>query len=81
MDSLVEDVWIGEGLVSEMAGFQIAPNDLDVVEFRGAFGQPLDGEPMGAFGERGMRRFADMDRAVVGTTRTTGLKGAPGFGP
>ena len=80
MDSLVEDVWIGEGLVSEMAGFQIAPNDLDVVEFRGVFGQPLDGEPMGAFGERGMPALLTWI-GPLSSTRTTGLKGAPGFGP
>jgi hypothetical protein len=65
VDRVVKDIRIGEGLVSEVAGFQIAPDDLDVVEFRRVFWQPLDGEPVGAFGERGKRRLAQMDRAVV----------------
>ena len=34
--------------MSEMVWFAIVPGALDVVEFGGVFGQPLDGEPMGA---------------------------------
>ena len=65
MVRLVEEAWIGEGLVGEMAGFEIAPDDFDVVEFGSVFGQPLDDEPVGAFGERRQRRLAEMDRVVV----------------
>ena len=65
MDRLVEDIRIGEGLMSQMAGFEIAPDDFDVVEFGRVFRQPLDGEPMGALGERGQRRLAYVDRTVV----------------
>ena len=65
VDALVEDVGISEGLVGEMMGLEVTPDDLDVVEFGCIFRQPLDGEPMGTLGERGPCRLADVDRAVV----------------
>src|SRR3984957_19683721 len=37
----VERVEIGEGPMSEMSGFQVTPDDFDVVQLRGVFGQPL----------------------------------------
>lgn len=55
---------IGEGLMREEVTFQIAPGPLDVVEFRGIFRQPFDGQPI-ARREGGLRGFAGMDRAVV----------------
>ena len=64
MDSAVEMIDIGEGLMGEEVPFQIAPGSLDVVEFRGVFRQPFDGQPI-ARGKRGARGFAGMDRAVV----------------
>ena len=33
MDGGVEGFGVGEGLVGEMMGFEIMPDDLDVVEF------------------------------------------------
>ena len=65
VDRLVESVGIGEGLVSEMMRLEVAPDGLDVVQFRGVFGQPLDGEPMCAGSERRERALAGMDRAIV----------------
>jgi putative transposase len=74
VDALVEDVGISEGLVGEMMGLEVTPDDLDVVEFGCIFRQPLDGEPMGTLDERGPCRLADVDRAVA-STMTTGLRG------
>ena len=33
VDGLVEDVRVGEGLVGEMMGLEIVPDNLDIVEF------------------------------------------------
>src|SRR5271157_4075242 len=65
MDGLVERVGVGEGLVGEVMGLEIAPDRLDVVEFGGVFRQPLDGEPVGAGGQGGERAFAGVDRTIV----------------
>ena len=65
MDDFVEDVWISERLVGEMMSLEVAPDDLDVVEFGRVFRQPFDGEPMGALGKRCRCRLADMDGSVV----------------
>src|SRR5271166_2720057 len=65
VDGGIEDLSIGEGMVCEVVSFQFAPDDLDVVEFGRVFGQPLDGEPVRAGGERGARGLADVDRSVV----------------
>jgi hypothetical protein len=56
--------WFMSGLKGEEVAFQIAPGSLDVVEFRGVFRQPFDGQPI-ARGKRGPRGLADMDRAIV----------------
>src|SRR5712691_40594 len=64
MDGAVEMIDIGEGLMREEVAFQIAPGSLDVVEFRGVFRQPFDGQPI-ARRKRGARGLADMDRAMV----------------
>jgi len=45
--------------------FQVAPNDLDVVQFGGVFGRPFDGEPVGALGQCRLAGLADVDRSVV----------------
>ena len=50
MDGAIESVDVGEGLVGQMVRLEIAPDNLDVVELGGVFGQPLDGEPMLAGG-------------------------------
>ena len=64
MDSAVEMIDVGEGLMREEVAFQIAPGSLDVVQFRSVFRQPFDGQPI-AHGERSLRGLAGMDRAVV----------------
>ena len=68
-DSLVNGVGevfaAGERLVCEMMPLQIAPYSLDGSELRGIFWQPFDGEPGRAGGQRGARRLADVDGAVV----------------
>src|SRR5580765_7311917 len=64
MDSAVEMIDIGEGLMREEVAFQIAPGALDVVEFRSVFRQPFDGQPI-ARCKRGPRGLAGMDRAIV----------------
>src|SRR5271157_1646207 len=65
MDGLVERGDVCEGLVGEVMGLKIAPDRLDVVEFRGVFRQPLDGEPVCAGGQGGERAFAGVDRTIV----------------
>ena len=65
MDGGVKGFDVGECLVSKMKGLEIVPDDLDVVEFGGVLGQPLDGEPMGSGRECGQGRLADVDRAIV----------------
>ena len=75
----VERVEIGEGPMSEMSGFQVTPDDFDVVQLRGVFGQPLDREPVGALGQRRPARLADMDRTVV-EDEDDGLGRCAGFG-
>src|SRR3954471_20958545 len=51
--------------MGEVMPLQVAPETLDVVQLRGVFRQPLDGEPGGALGERGAACLAGVDRAVV----------------
>ena len=65
MDGLVERVGVGEGLVGEVMGLEVAPDRLDFIEFGGVFGQPLDGEPVCAGGQGGERAFAGVDRTIV----------------
>jgi hypothetical protein len=54
-----------ERLVGEVVALQIAPYPLDGIELRGVFRQPLDSEPERASGQRGARRLAGVDGAVV----------------
>jgi hypothetical protein len=46
VNGLVECGGVGEGLVGEVMGLEVAPDPLDIVEFGGVFGQPFDGEPV-----------------------------------
>ncbi len=62
MDGLVEGGEVCEGLVGEVMGLKIAPDQLDFIEFGGVFRQPLDSEPVCASGERA---FAGVDRTLV----------------
>src|SRR5580693_6138695 len=65
MDGAVECVGIGEGLMREMVRLEVAPDALDVIEFRCIFGQPLDREPVSAFGKRRAGELAGVDRSIV----------------
>ena len=63
-----------------MMRFEIAPYNLDIIEFRRVFGQPFDGEPMGAGGKCDRRRLAHMDRPVI-EDDDDGLDAQTRFGP
>src|SRR5215213_6815628 len=65
MDGAVEVIRAGESLVSEVMPLQVAPEDLDVVQLRGIFRQPLDREPVSALGEGRTGHLAGVDRAIV----------------
>ena len=65
VDSAVECVGVSEGSMREMVRLEVVPGPLDVIQFRRILGQPLDGEPMRAGGERCQREFAGMDRSIV----------------
>src|SRR5580698_1664629 len=61
----MESVRVSECLMGEMMRLEVAPDGLDVVQFRGVFRRPLDSEPMRAGGEGCERELAGVDRAVV----------------
>ena len=65
VDCAVEGVGISEGLMGQMACFEIVPDNLDVVEFGCVFWQPLDGQPVFARLDGFKSELADMDRPVV----------------
>src|SRR5260370_9069384 len=65
MNGVGEVFAASERLVREMMPLQIAPNPLDGIELRGIFRHPFDREPGRAGGQRGSRRLAGVDRAVV----------------
>jgi hypothetical protein len=65
MDGLIERAGVGEGVVGEAMGLEVAPDRLDVVEFGRVLGQPFDGEPVCAGGQGGERTFAGVDRTIV----------------
>jgi hypothetical protein len=63
-DGAGESVGIGEGAISELMLLEVAPASLDVVQLRGVFRQPFDGQP-GARGERLCCQLAGVDWPVV----------------
>ena len=65
VDGAIEVFRSCERLMSEVMPLQVAPEHLDIVQLRGVFRQPLDGEPVGALGERGAACLAGVDRAVI----------------
>src|SRR3712207_6039208 len=65
VDGAVEVIRASKGLVGQVVTLQIAPQGLDVVQLRGVFRQPLDGEPVRALGQGGAGRLAGVDRPVV----------------
>src|SRR3954468_17326827 len=62
VDGAVEVIRAGDRLMSEVMPLQVAPETLDIVQLRSIFRQPLDGEPVGALGERGAACLAGVDR-------------------
>ena len=65
VDCAIKRFDIGERLMGQMMRLEIAPDNLDVIELRCVFGQPLDGEPVLACIERRPGDFADMDRPII----------------
>ena len=65
VDFAIKRFGIGECLMGQMIRLEIAPDSLDVIELRGVFWQPLDGEPVLARIERRQGDFADMDRPII----------------
>ena len=80
MDGAIESGDVGEGLVGQMMRLEIAPDNLDVVELGGVFGQPLDDEPMLALFER-LEGSLLTWIGPLSSTSTTGFMARPGFGP
>ena len=79
VDFAIKRFGIGECLMGQMVRLEIAPDNLDVIEFRCVFGQPLDGEPVLARIERRQGDFADMDRPII-LDQHDGYCQAPGLG-
>src|SRR3954469_24430967 len=77
MDSAVEMIGVGEGLMGKEIAFQIAPGPLNVVQLGGVFRQPFDRQP-GPRSKRERGELAGMngtvvqneDDGLVGTART-----------
>jgi hypothetical protein len=65
MDCCIEGFGIGESHVGEVIGLKVMPDRLDIIEFGSIFGQPFNGEPMGAGRQRRLRGLADMDWTVI----------------
>jgi hypothetical protein len=80
MDGAIESCGVGESLVSQMMGFEINLDALDVVEFGRILGQPLHGEPMGPGGERRGCRLADVDRPAPNILPLSFLYGSVAIG-
>ncbi len=62
---MAKRVGVGEGLVSEVMGFEVAPKCFDVVQIRCGFGQPFDDEPVSARSACRPGEFACVDWAIV----------------
>ena len=67
-----------EGAMGEMVGFEGFPFALDVVEFRGVFGQPFRREPV-ADARRGRRASLCWCARAVVEDDATGLTARPGL--
>ena len=65
LDRLIECIGVWEGLVCEMMRLEVTPDALDFVQLWRVFGQPLDGEPVSAGGERRARELAGVDGTIV----------------
>ena len=65
MDGLVECVSISKGVMREMVRLEVVSDHLDVVQFGGILGQPLDGKPVRPGGQRRQGELAGMDWTIV----------------
>ena len=63
-DGAGESIGVSESAVGELMLLEIAPASFDVVQLRGVFRQPFEGEP-GACGERLGCQLAGVDRPVI----------------
>src|SRR3954471_5458901 len=63
-DGAGESVDIGESAIGKLMLLEVAPASFDVVQLRGVFRQPFEGEPR-ARGERLCGQLAGVDRSVV----------------
>ena len=63
-DGAGERVGIGEGAIGELMLLEVASASFDVVQLRGVFRQPFEGEP-GARGERLCGQLAGVDWPVI----------------
>ena len=52
MNGAVQSVSVGKGLMGEVVRFQVVPDKLDVSQFRRVVGEPFNGQPVRAGGER-----------------------------
>ena len=59
-----ESVGISESAVGELMLLEVAPASFDVIQLRGVFRQPFEGEPS-ALGERLCGQLAGVDRSIV----------------
>ena len=80
VDFAIKRFGIDEGLMGQMVRLEIAPDNLDVIEFRCVFGQPLDSEPVLARIER-RRAILLTWIGPLSSTSTTGIVRRPGLGP
>src|ERR687883_1710192 len=63
-DGAGESVGVSESAVGELMLLEVAPASFNVVQLRGVFRQPFEGEP-GALGERLCGQLAGVDRPVI----------------
>jgi len=80
-DRVTERRDIGEGLMCEVVRLEIVPDDLDVIEFGGVFGQPLNGDPVCPQTASTARERLLKWIGPLSSTSTTGLTRWPSMGP
>lgn len=79
MDGCVERGHGGDGLMGQVMRLAVVPDHLNVIEFSRVVGQPLDGQPGRAGGQRRARTLTWI--GPLSSTSTTGLAPWPGIGP
>jgi hypothetical protein len=81
VDGAVEAVEVGEGLMREVARFQVAPDDLSMSFNSGAYLGNHSTVSQWARSASAARLALLTWMGPLSRTRTTGLVGAPGLGP